>query len=152
MSVAPDVERVYRLIDAEDYETAESLIQRLRSEGCSHCDLLLYEAICVYERQQDIECLRLLADFLREVPRHGKRHYAIFTAAVCLMNVGLESRARALLQKVPDNLSGPGQGAEGFERGSGQAEESGGACQRHSIALGGILKSESRLHRLALQS
>ena len=84
----------------------ELLIQRLRSEGCPHCDLLLYEAICVYERQQDIECLRLLADFLREVPRHGKRHYAIFTAAVCLMNVGLESRARALLQKVPDTYPG----------------------------------------------
>jgi hypothetical protein len=47
MAFEEDIDRVYEWIDAEDYVTAELLIRRLRDEGCSRCELSLFEALCI---------------------------------------------------------------------------------------------------------
>jgi hypothetical protein len=110
MDFEEDIDRVHGWLDAEDYATAELLIRRLRDEGCSRCELALFEAVCLYERKDDIGCLRLLVEFLRQAPGHPKRSYATFTAAVCLANLGLEKRALTLLRSLP--VSYPDRDAE----------------------------------------
>ena len=110
MSEDEEIQSIYEWIDADDYTTAELLIQRLRDQGCTRCELSLFEAICTYEKKDDAGCLRLLAEFLREAPGHPKRSYAIFTAAICLVNLGLERRALDLLRSLPSSY--PDRGAE----------------------------------------
>ena len=101
MAFDAEIERVYQLMDADDYDTAETLILRLRRAGCVRSELLLFEALCSYERADDVRCLELITQFLKKAPNHGKRYYALFTASVCLINLGLEKRARRLLEQVP---------------------------------------------------
>ena len=103
MAIQAEIEDVYSLIAADKYRAAATLIQSLRSKGCEHCDLLLYEAICAYEGSDDINSLRLLTDFLQQARKHAKRQYAAFTACVCLINLGLHDEALKLLQLLPSS-------------------------------------------------
>lgn len=68
--------------------------------------LSLFEATCVYETGDNIETLRLLAEFLASSRNSDKRAYALFTAAVCLENLGLNEQADKLLENLPEAYPG----------------------------------------------
>ncbi|MBV9657332.1 MAG: hypothetical protein JO295_04400 [Verrucomicrobia bacterium] len=94
------IEVLYRLINDDQYSEADQLLGRLRAGGKCDVELLLCEAICRYEDGDDVECLKLLANFVTAAPEHIKTDYATFMAATCLANLGLFGRALRLLQMV----------------------------------------------------
>ena len=59
--------------------------------------------MCAYKKKDDLGCLKLLNEFLDAAPAHKDSQYALFTAAICLINVGLPYRARQLLARIPSD-------------------------------------------------
>jgi thioredoxin-like negative regulator of GroEL len=94
------IQTLHQLVSADRYDEADRLIQELRDNDQQYPELFLYEAICRYEEGNDLECLRLLTEFLRAAPKHIKRDYATFMAATCLVNVGLLEQSLRLLQRI----------------------------------------------------
>jgi len=103
MSATKHLDDIHSLIQSEDYTTARARITEARAAGHTEALLSLFEATCVYEMGDDIETLRLAAEFLASTTNSVKRPYALFTAAVCLENLGLNEQALELLQKVPES-------------------------------------------------
>lgn len=103
MSANKHLDEIHSLIQSDDYVTARAQISEARAAGHKEALLSLFEATCVYEAGNDIETLRLLAEFLASSANSAKRQYALFTAAVCLENLGLNEQALELLQKIPES-------------------------------------------------
>jgi len=106
MKSTSTIDKIHALIDADDYLAAMSGIREARQAGCDDAILSLFEAICVYEVGEDNEALRLLAEFLGNSKNHSKQSYALFTASVCLENMGLYREAQELLSKLPKSYPG----------------------------------------------
>jgi TolA-binding protein len=102
MNATKHLDDIHSLIQSEDYAKAKVQISEARSAGHREALLSLFEATCVYEEGDDIETLRLVAEFLASTTKSEKRPYALFTAAVCLENLGLNEQALELLQMVPE--------------------------------------------------
>ena len=103
MDFAKQIHSAYELVDSDQYADALIQIENLRSNGCNDPVLVLYEALCIYEAGDDLETLRLLSEFLDQAKVHRKREYALFTSAICLMNLGLVSEAKNIFNKIPDS-------------------------------------------------
>jgi len=95
------LEHLTTFIVEEKYVEAANAIQELKAAGNRAPELPFYEAICQYEDGEDLKCLHLLARFVKRSPKHPKRNYAVFTAAICLMNLGLDEEAFSLLKTLP---------------------------------------------------
>lgn len=102
MNPSKHLDDIHSLIQSNDYESAKAKIAEARAAGNQEALLSLFEATCVYEMGNDIETLRLLAEFLASSTNSTKRTYALFTAALCLENLGLNEQALEILQKVPE--------------------------------------------------
>ncbi len=102
MDCTAQVDRAHKLVDGEEYEKALSHIKRIRAWGCSDQVLVLFEAVCIYEQGDDLRALELLVEFLKTGGSHPKANYAKFTAAICLINLGLLAPAEHILQSLPD--------------------------------------------------
>ena len=102
MNSSKHLDDIHSLIQSSDYASAKVKIAESRAAGHKEALLSLFEATCVYETGDDIETLRLLAEFLASSTNSVKRPYGLFTAAVCLENLGLNEQALELLQKVPE--------------------------------------------------
>jgi len=94
------IQTLHQLVSADRYTEADRLIRQIRDDGKEYPELFLYEAICRYEEGNDLECLRLLTEFIRAAPKHVKRDYAVFTAAICLFNVGLLENSVRLPERI----------------------------------------------------
>ncbi len=106
MNHPANLDDIHILIQSDDYATASARIAEARAAGHKEALLSLFEAICVYETGNDVETLRLIAEFLastKSIESIEKRPYALFTAAVCLENLGLLEQAYELLAKVPES-------------------------------------------------
>ena len=103
MVTTPTISEIHALLDADEYVEAKSKIDTMRSLGVEDSILLLFEALCAYESDNDIETLRLIAEFLSSSDSDHKKPYARFTAAICLVNLGLYEQARELLGTVPES-------------------------------------------------
>jgi len=101
MSASDALDEIHALIQADDYSAAATRIVEARATGHTDALISLFEAICVYEAGDDVETLRLIAEFLASSERPEKRPYALFTAALCLNNLGLIEQSLELLAKVP---------------------------------------------------
>lgn len=101
MDTTSTLDEIHALIQSDDYVKASARIAEARAAGRVEVLLTLFEALCMYESGDDVETLRLLAEFLPNSTNTKKRPYALFTAAVCLENLGLHEQALELLKKVP---------------------------------------------------
>ncbi|HSI12241.1 MAG TPA: tetratricopeptide repeat protein [Chthoniobacter sp.] len=95
------IDRVHALVDAEKYSDAFALIEEQRDRADAPSLLHFYEGICLYEQGDDNGCLRLLAKFIDQEPAHIKSDYAVFTAAICLVNLGMDDLSNQLLDRLP---------------------------------------------------
>ena len=102
MNPSKHLDDIHSLIQSDDYASAKAKIVEARAAGNKEALLSLFEATCVYETGNDIETLRLLAEFLASSTNSAKRTYALFTAGLCLENLGLNEQALEMFQKVPD--------------------------------------------------
>jgi tetratricopeptide (TPR) repeat protein len=100
-ALPPLLEEIYRLIDSDRYEEATRRLAELRSPEADEPIVFLYKALCVYEARDDLECLRLLAEFIKAAPKHHKVPYALYTFAICLQNLGLDPQALNILESLP---------------------------------------------------
>ena len=103
MDYSNELEIAYQLVDSDKYSDALIYIEDIRKNGCDDVILDLYEALCIYEAKDDVECLRLISKFLSRASKHRKREYALFTAGVCLMNLGLANEALSTFEQVADS-------------------------------------------------
>lgn len=99
--LAPKLEEIYRLVDSDRYDEAMERIAALDEPERSDPIVLLYRALCAYERKNDLECMRLLASFVSAAPKHIKVPYALYTFAVCLQNLDLNDEALTILRTLP---------------------------------------------------
>ncbi|MEP6671652.1 MAG: hypothetical protein ABJF10_20985 [Chthoniobacter sp.] len=95
------IDNIYELIASEQYDEAEHLLGCIPDLEKHDPELLFFKAICEYEAGRDVECLQLLSDFLNRAPRHVKADYSVFTAAICLANLGMEEESLPLLNTLP---------------------------------------------------
>jgi len=102
MNSSKQLDDIHSLIQSNDYASAKTKIAEARAAGNREALLSLFEATCVYEMGNDIETLRLLAEFLASSTNSTKRAYALFTVALCLENLGLNEQALEIFQKVPE--------------------------------------------------
>ncbi|PUB74049.1 MAG: hypothetical protein DBP03_11825 [gamma proteobacterium symbiont of Ctena orbiculata] len=97
------LEVIHKLVESGFYEEALNKIQAAKSRGETNPILMLFEALALYDGKKDLECLALLNKFLSEVaPDHEKYNYVLFTAGICLMNLGLPAEAYKLFNIVPN--------------------------------------------------
>lgn len=94
---------IYELISNEKYAIAYNIINELPEQERKKSIYLFLKAVCIYEEGNDIECLKLLVSFLEEEPLHERKNYSIFTAAICLINLGLEEIALKLFKILPSD-------------------------------------------------
>lgn len=106
MNSSKHLDDIHLLIQSNDYAGAKTKIAESRAAGHKEALLSLFEATCTYETGDDIETLRLLAEYLASTTDSVKRPYALFTAAVCLENLGLNEQALELLQKISEGYQG----------------------------------------------
>lgn len=100
--LTPKLEEIYHLIESDAYDEAMERIAELESPDRDDAIVFLYKALCIYERGDDLECMRLLVSFIGAVPpRHPKLKYALFTFAVCLQNQDLDDDALSILRSLP---------------------------------------------------
>jgi len=97
-----DPDLVYNHILAEEYSDAYSLLETYPECNYEDSILLFFKAICAYEKNLDLECLRLLTAFLIKDPEHPKRNYCLFTAATCMANFGMDDSSLLLLNMIAD--------------------------------------------------
>ena len=103
MDYSKELEIAYQLVDSDKYLEALAYIEGVRKAGCDDVILYLYEALCAYEANDDLETLRLLTEFLSKAGDHIKREYALFTFATSLMNLGLPNEALSIFNLVSDS-------------------------------------------------
>ena len=94
------LESIWRLLDADKYSKAEEEIAALSKADSEDPIVHLFIAICHYEKSDDLSCIEYMYKFLSVAPLQPKTHYAQFTIAVCLENLGLYGEALSILQKV----------------------------------------------------
>lgn len=100
--LSPKQEEIYRLIESDRYDEAMERIAILESPDRDDPIVFLYRALCIYERGDDLECMRLLVSFIGAVPaKNPKLKYALFTFAVCLQNLHLDDEALTILRSLP---------------------------------------------------
>jgi len=95
------IDNIYELIASEEYAEAERLIGCIPELEKHDPILLFFKAVCEYEQGRDVECLQLISSFLERAPHHVKAEYCIFTAAMCLANMGMEEDSLPLLNALP---------------------------------------------------
>lgn len=98
-----DIENIRYLTESGFHEEAITRIDELRNKGCKDSILLLFEALAKYDAGNDLECLKFISEFLDLADDHEQHDYALFTSAICLMNLGLASEARLILKELPDD-------------------------------------------------
>ena len=103
MDHSEQIEIAYQLVNSDKYTEALVCIENIREKGCDDVILSLYEALCVYEAENDVESLRLLSLFLSKAGNHQKREYALFTTGICLMNLGLASEALEVFSQISNS-------------------------------------------------
>lgn len=101
-----ELEETRLLVESGEHEKALESIDLLRSKGCDDLILVLFEALAKYDAGEDLLCLELIEKFLSQSENHIKHDYALFTSAICLMNLGLASEARHIFQNLPDDYPG----------------------------------------------
>ena len=96
-----DIQRLHELVAKDLDDDALVLIHNLRDQGRADPELDLYQGLSIYRTRDDLECLRHLTTFVIQNPDHSKRDYALFTCAICLINLGLEDCAIGILENLP---------------------------------------------------
>ncbi len=98
-----NISAIHKLVESGFHEEALNKIKEAKDKGETNPILMLFEALALYDGKKDLECLVLLNKFLSEIgPEHGKYNYALFTAGICLMNLGLPTEASKLFNLVPN--------------------------------------------------
>lgn len=98
------LKEIHKLVEAGFHEEALKKIKLAKRKGETNPLLLLFEALAVYDDRKDLECLRLLNQFLSKISSsHEKYHYALFTSGICLMNIGLPKESSRLFNSIPDD-------------------------------------------------
>lgn len=97
------ISRIGDLVRQDRFQEARKLIDSLDGEKHNTPLLLFYEAICLYEEKNDVDCVRLLSEFINCVPNHTKANYAKFTIAICLTNLGLQEQSLLFLEELPED-------------------------------------------------
>lgn len=92
-----------KLINDDRNSEAEELLDSVELRDNPEPMLLLYRALTTYERRDDLSCLKLLNEFVNHAPNHSKAPFAKYTAAICLINLGLGERAISILKSIPED-------------------------------------------------
>lgn len=95
-------EKIYQLIATEKYQEALKLIYKMGAEREIFPESFLYEGICLYEEKNDLKCMMCMKEFISAHPLHEKKDYAIYTTAICLINLGVTESAVALLENLSE--------------------------------------------------
>lgn len=97
-----NISAIHKLVESGFHEEALNKIQSAKDKGETNPILILFEALALYDGNNDLECLVMLNEFLSKIgPDHEKYNYALFTSGICLMNLGLPTEALKLFNLVP---------------------------------------------------
>ena len=110
------IDNIHELIDKGSYLEASGLIDCVGDLSRVDPILTFFKALCKYELDDDLGCLNLLSDFLKQQPFHVKADYCIFTTAICLKNLGLEEEALPMLRMLPTDYPGLNDELENTEQ------------------------------------
>jgi hypothetical protein len=69
-----NLKEIHKLVESGFYEEALNKIQEAKDRGETRPNLMLFEALALYDGKKDLECLVLLNKFLSEIDSDHEKY------------------------------------------------------------------------------